>query len=391
MIKMINFLIALMAIFQVASAQETEDLMSDTKQSLYSDILNEERGFWVSLPDSYFQDGNSYKEYPLLIVLDGDSHFNTTSTMVRYMSSDRYRSWKAPEMIVVGIQNVDRRRDYTPEKIITVRENNSGGGEKFLQFLEKELIPHLEQNYRTTPYRILFGHSLSGLLATHAYMKEESLFHAFIAVDPSFGTWDAETMDQKLDTLTQKPFDRYIYFATANWGKRNFSNRDRHLRLFEALNSKSEKDFHAKLEYFENESHSSVPLIAFHNGFSAIFKGYDISYRDVDSPSHLENHFAEISERLSWEFLPPESLVNQLGYSKLRSREDDEKAKSIDYFIMNTKNYPESHNAYSSLGEGYEVLGERSQAVENYTKSLMLYPENEYVKNKLLDLKKKKE
>ncbi|MDE0561263.1 alpha/beta hydrolase-fold protein [Algoriphagus sp. NF] len=390
MIKMINFLIVLMVIFQVASAQESEELRPNTKQSLYSDILNEARGYWVSLPDSYFQEGNSYKEYPLLIVLDGDSHFNTTSTMVRYMSSDRYRSWKAPEMIVVGIQNVDRRRDYTPEKIITVRENNSGGGEKFLQFLEKELIPYLDQNYRTTPYRILFGHSLSGLLATHSYMKEESAFHAFIAVDPSFGTWDSETMDRKLDNLTQKPFDRYIYFATANWGKRNFRNRDRHMRLFEGLKSKSTEEFHAKLEYFENESHASVPLIAFHNGISAIFEGYDISYRDVESPDHLENHFFAISERLSWEFLPPESLVNQLGYSKLRSGNAEEQAQAVEYFIMNTKYYPESQNAFSSLGEAYEVVGNSSLAIENYIKSLMLFPENEYVKNKLANLRQGK-
>jgi predicted alpha/beta superfamily hydrolase len=60
-------------------------------------------------------------------------------------------------MIVVGIQNVDRRRDYTPDKVVTVRENNSGGGESFLSFLEDELIPELDQKYRTAPYRILFG------------------------------------------------------------------------------------------------------------------------------------------------------------------------------------------------------------------------------------------
>src|SRR5690606_29472209 len=119
----------------------------------------------------------------------------------------------------VAIQNVDRRRDYTPDKIITVRENNTGGGDSFLGFLEDELLTELDQKYRTTSYRILFGHSLGGLLATHAYMKEKTLFNSFIAVDPSFGTWDSETMDKKLDSLGEQSFDRYLYIATANWGK----------------------------------------------------------------------------------------------------------------------------------------------------------------------------
>jgi predicted alpha/beta superfamily hydrolase len=93
----------------------------------------------------------------VLIVLDGNVHFKSISGMVNYMSSDLYRSWKIPEMIVVAIQNVDRRRDYTPDKIITVRENNTGGGDSFLSFLEDELIPELDQKYRTEQYRILFG------------------------------------------------------------------------------------------------------------------------------------------------------------------------------------------------------------------------------------------
>ena len=74
------------------------------------------------------------------------------------MSSGASGNRKIPEMIVVAIQNVDRRRDFTPDKIITVRENNSGGGERFLSFLEEELIPVIDQNFRTEPYRILFGH-----------------------------------------------------------------------------------------------------------------------------------------------------------------------------------------------------------------------------------------
>ncbi|MBC8756375.1 tetratricopeptide repeat protein [Kordia sp. YSTF-M3] len=385
--EIIVVLFFLIGMNQVKS-QNDEQIVMGTKHILNSNILNEDREYWVSLPESYSNEQSSYKTYPVLIVLDGNSHFKSITGMVNYMSSGYNGNRKIPEMIVVAIQNVNRRRDFTPDKIITRRKNDSGGGERFLSFLEDELIPELDQKYRTAPYRILFGHSLGGLLATHTYMKEKTLFNSFIAVDPSLGTWDAEIMDKKLAAMTTQSFKRFIYIATANWNKRNIRNRDRHVRLYEALNSKCEGEFPAKLEYFENENHGSVPIIAFHNGISAIFEGYGISYRDVESKELLTQHFQSISQRLSWDFNPPESLVNRIGYRMLRSRNKSDTSKALVFFILNTKNFPNSFNAYDSLGEAYEALGDKKKAIENYKKSLALYPDNEHAKMKVESLKK---
>ena len=376
----------LIGIHQIKS-QDVDQIVIGTKHILHSNILNEDREYWVTLPESYNNEGSSYKSYPVLIVLDGNSHFRSITGMVNYMSSGYNGNIRIPEMIVVAIQNVDRRRDFTPDKIITKRENNSGGGEHFLSFLEDELIPELDQMFRSDPYRILFGHSLGGLLATHAYMKEKTLFNAFIAVDPSFGTWDAETMDKKLDAVTDNSFERFIYIATANWGKRNSRNRDRHVRLYEALNSKCEGEFPGKLEYFENENHGSVPPIAFYNGISAIFDGYGIYYRNIESEVQLSQHFQSLSERLSWEFKPPEYLVNRIGYSMLRSRNENDQSKALSFFRLNTENYPSSFNAFDSLGEAYEALGDTENAINNYEKSLELNPGNERTITKIQSLK----
>ncbi|RAI84852.1 alpha/beta hydrolase-fold protein [Algoriphagus yeomjeoni] len=368
-----------------AKSQDKSTIEIGAKHQLYSTILDEEREFWISLPESYGSEESAYKKYPLLIVLDGSSFYHPVTGMVNYMG----RIGKIPEMIVVGIQNVSRTRDFTPDKIVTARENDFGGGDNFLAFLEKELIPKLDQEYRTEPYRILFGHSLGGLLATHAYMKENTIFNSFMAIDPSFGSWDAKTMDKKLKAVSPQSFNRYIYFATANWGKRNIRNRDRHVRLFESLNSQYEGEFPSKLEYFENEDHSSVPMIAFHNGITSIFEGYGIPYRDVENKEQLTKHFKDISNRLSWTFAPPENLVNRIGYSKLQSRDEAEKSQALEFFILNTENYPTSYNAFDSLGEAYELVGDTSKAIANYEKSLSLNPNNGHAKMKVEELKKK--
>ncbi len=386
--NIIALLFFLIGINQATAQEAAEQIVIGTKLILHSNSLNEDREYWVSLPDSYDNEGASYKKYPVLIVLDGNAHFRSVTGMVNYMSSGYNGNVRIPEMIVVAVQNVNRRRDFTPDKIITRRENDSGGGENFLRFLEDELIPRLDRDYRTAPYRILFGHSLGGLLATHAYMKEKTLFNAFIAVDPSFGTWDAETMDKKLDAVTEQSFERFIYLATANWGKRNIRNRDRHVRLYEALNSKCAGAFPAKLEYFEHENHGSVPPIAFYHGISAIFEGYGIHYRDVESPEQLTQHFQSLSQRLSWDFRPPEYLVNRIGYSKLQSRDESDRSEALEFFILNTENYPESFNAFDSLGEAYEALGDKKNAMENFRKSLELNPNNEHARMKMESLEK---
>ncbi|MFK7954075.1 MAG: alpha/beta hydrolase-fold protein [Ekhidna sp.] len=386
--KIFIALLLLSIVISQAKSQNVESISIGTKHTLRSSILEEDREYWVSLPDSYDQAEVSYKKYPILFILDGNVHFKSIAGMANYMSSDSYRSWKIPEMIIVGIKNIDRRRDYTPDKVVTVRKNNTGGGEAFLSFLERELIPELDQNYRTEPYRILFGHSLGGLLAAHAYTKEETLFNSFIAVDPSFGTWDEDLMDKKLDAVTEHSFDRFIYIATANWGKRNIRNRDRHVRFYEALNSKCEGNFPAKIEYFENENHSSVPTIAFYNGISSIFEGYGISYRDVENKEQLTEHFKLISKKLSWNFIPPEALVNRIGYGMLRSRNENEKSKALAFFILNTENFPNSFNAFDSLGETYESMGDNKKAIVNYKKSLELNPNNDHAKMKIENLVK---
>lgn len=360
---------------QVLPAQDDNPIVIGTKHVLHSEILDEDRAYWVSLPESY----EKTSSYPVLIVLDGHAHFRSITGMVNYMSAGYNGNRRIPEMIVVAIQNVNRNRDYTPDKIITRRPNDFGGGDQFLRFLEEELIPKLDQEYSTVPYRILYGHSLGGLLATHAYLKEKTLFNSFIAVDPSFGSWDAATMDEKLEAVTDQSFNRYIYFATANWGKRNFKNRNRHVRLYEALNSKCKVEFPAKLEYFEEENHGSVPVIAFHNGISSIFAGYGVSYRDIKDKEQLIQHFQTLSQRLSWDFNPPETLVNRIAYSMLRS----DQSKALEFFILNTQNYPNSFNAFDSLGEAYEAVKDQEKAIQNYKKSLALNPNNENARGRL--------
>ena len=374
----------LFALARPVFAQSANEVVIGSQYSIHSEILDETRTYWTSLPDSYDLESSSHKTYPILIVLDGGEHFRYVAGMLGFMSAGRNGSRRVPETIVVGVASTNRERDFTPDRIVTRRENDTGGGDRFLDFLEKELLPVLQDRYRLAPFTVLMGHSLGGLLASHAYLQAETTFDAFLVVDPSFGNWDAATMDQKLDAMTPTSFDRFLYVASANWGSRNLRNRDRHVRFYEALHRRAGPGpFRARLDYFEDENHGSVPMIAFYNGMLALFEGYGMTYRDVTSVEQLTSHYEDISARLSYDVLPPEELVNRVGYRMLRSDDDQQKAAALSFFDLNAVNYPESFNVFDSLGEVHAALGHTREAIESYRRSLELNPGNENARRQL--------
>lgn len=356
-------------------AQSQKQIVIGEKYKIHSEILSEEREYWVSMPSSYTDKAQSYKRYPVLILLDGNTHFNFASTIVNSMSSGNTDKREIPEMIVIGILNVNRERDFTPDKIITRRNNQTGNGDNFLSFLQNELIPAIDNEFRTVPYRVLVGHSLGGLITTHSYLQENSMFNSFICIDPSFGTWDETVMDGKLSGINNEVLTRPLYLATANWGKRNLRNRDRHIRFFESLNSMS-NNLNACQKYYPSKNHSSVVLPAFYDGLSFIFNGYDKSYREVSDIEEVINHYREFSAKHSFEFKPPEELVSRIGYYLMRSDEIKVKQGALKFFKLNIHNYPQSFSAFDSLGEAHFNLGNEGKAIECFQTSLKLNPKN---------------
>ena len=245
---------------------ETDDIIVGSKFVIKSNILDVERTCLISLPDSYNNSSEVDKKYPVIILLDGYTHFKTASGIVHFMSSNRNRNNLMPESIIIAIENVDRERDFTVTKIKTKRPNNMGGGRIFLNFIEKELVPYIDKKYKTEPFRTLVGHSLGGLLTLNSYMDENSVFNAYISIDPSIW-WNEEMMKNKVDSISSISLDKKLYIATANQGEANYErNKQRHDSLYTLITKKSDKPLNVEIKYFDKENHRSVPLIALYQG-----------------------------------------------------------------------------------------------------------------------------
>ena len=156
--------------YAIAIAQTDNRIIIGTVDSVQSKILNEKRKIWVHVPESDPVGLFSSVRYPVVYLLDGDDHFSSVVGMIERMNHSSANP-VSPDMIVVGIPNTNRTRDLTPTKSAIdppfVEDSSmikiSGGGEKFMSFIEKELIPYIDSIYPTAPYRIFIGHSLGGL------------------------------------------------------------------------------------------------------------------------------------------------------------------------------------------------------------------------------------
>lgn len=178
--KTIFLTLTLLLLSFCLKAQNGENITIGKKEVIHSKVLSENRTLWIYTPNITSKNPNPDMRYPVLYLLDGEAHFYSTVGIIQQLSQANGNG-VLPEMIVVGIENTNRFRDLVPSDNLT-KPN------PFIDFLSTELIPHIDRNYNTAPYKILVGHSLGGLMAVDILTNFPDLFNAYIAIDPRCGT-----------------------------------------------------------------------------------------------------------------------------------------------------------------------------------------------------------
>ena len=415
--KSLLFTCFLSVSFLLAGAQQNNAVVIGNMDSIHSQILKEQRKFWVHLPPSARSGQQPKQKYPVVYLLDGDWNFTGVVGMIDLLSSVNGNSF-FPEMIVVGILNTDRFRDLTPTHVTTglwvdsATGKRSGGGDAFMAFIEKELMPHIDSQYPAGRYRMMIGHSLGGLMAINTAIHHRQLFNSYIAIDPSMW-WDRQQLlheaDQALKTSsytgtalflgmahTQVPgMDTTMLQGDTTEGTIHPRSI---LQLSRYISAGKQNGLEAEYRYYDEETHSSVPLIATYDALHFIFKDYQLIIKDnyFNDPafplaSFLKNHYEKITSKYGITaedgsiMLPPEDLVNNQGYYMLSKKEYD---KAEDLFRMNIKNYPAGFAAYSYLGDLYAAKGDKANAIASCKKSLSI-KESADIRKKLEKLKGK--
>ncbi len=271
----IAFMVGAILVFFSGFGQTGDSLVViGKKDSIHSRVMQETRPFWIHLPSSYDDKSGVFEKenYPVLYLLDGDAHFNSVSGLIQIMGGGINGTRVIPDMIVVAIPNTDRTRDLTPTHALKDNAGHelpflktSGGGERFLQFIKTELIPHIDSNFRTMPYRVFVGHSFGGITVINAIYTMPETFNAYIAIDPSLW-WDHQVLLDKARTYFQNASLKTsaLYLGQANTLDASDTSINQHyesIREFALLlETRNRSGIRWKYEYFPDDDHGSVPF-----------------------------------------------------------------------------------------------------------------------------------
>ena len=381
MIRKILFLLFPIALFSYSYGQRSNNISIGTRDSIYSKILNEKREFWISVPNDPENPG---KQYPVVYLLDGDWHFHSFTGIVDHMDEFMGNSL-IPDMIVVGIVNTDRGRDFTPTRD-SVSIMNSGGANAFTDFLDKELIPYIDSLYPSADYRTLVGHSLGGLFAVNTLLKHGSMFDSYLILDPALH-WDGQMLIRQSKALLRlKKFHNInVYMAIAHpmnpridstQAMKDTNNTTLGFRsniLFaNYLRGGHGNNMKFKTKYFENETHSTLTLPGSYEGLKYLFDFYKRPILDVlndSSASIIVAHYKKITRTMGYPILPPSNLISGLAWRyRLDKRYDD----GMNFLEILSKNYPDYPVIYDEMGIIMKETGKTKKSDEYFNKAKKL-------------------
>jgi len=276
--KMTVTLVLIILYFTILSCDFTKEQDSKSKyenivtkyteiKQIESSEIDDTFHVFIRLPKYY---RSSEKRYPVLYLLDGDISFNMTTSVVRYLQFGK----DIPDLIIVApaygtLLNDNeinyRERDYTISDVERFSESN--GGDKYLAFLKKELIPLIDSTYRTNNKRIINGYSLGGLFTINILLTENDLFDSYIAGSPFLINDITELMVlAKNHSFSDK--NKQLFISV---GELEDNNRYK-IHINKLLQELSKKEgLNVKFTEFKDGTHFTCPPEALAYGLKNIF------------------------------------------------------------------------------------------------------------------------
>lgn len=338
------------------------------RDSVFSKLLNEQRQLMIYLPKGAKEGKDTSMRYPVLYVLDGDTHFLSLAGMVDQLS-DQGGNAVIPKMIIVCILNTNRTRDLTPYHIDSSEflpadmAKETGGGENFTRCIKEEIIPFINTHYPVTEYRALVGHSFGGIFALNVLAKHKDLFEDYIVIDPS--TWyDGRKFSTSvIDSLKKGNYsNKSLVVAIANTANEKDTSKVQLMKSSSAEHEKSILEFcnktkfikktglHFNYQYYPDDDHNSVPLIATYNGLRYLFRDFRFSLeylfeKDFSPLTSIPSFYEKLSKKIRHTILPSSQLIELCDFYYTFYKDDKRKAETR---LLYKKLYPDKADAYFS-------------------------------------------
>ena len=323
-----NILLFVFAINSLSSQNLDSLNVSRINDTITSKYLNEKRSLEIQLPRSYYV--KSEKNYPLMIVLDGDYMFNIVAGSVDYLSY-----WgDIPENLVVGINQKNSRFDDS-SVLDNITYTPISSTASFYDFIINEIIPYFSENYRISNFRIIVGQERTANFANFFLLKQNPQIRGVISISPKI----SKNMNRYLAGNLSKINSKIVY--TLSSSKRDFESIFKNVsELKISLDSIENKNFKFESLIFDNENHYILPSVSVPKSIRSTYS----MYSDIDKVEY-DSIISKLDKS------PIDYLKNR--YKRIKDFYDEDKTISVNDFMAIEEYIEENEffNLYNDLSE----------------------------------------
>lgn len=352
------FLFLALSIGFLATAQIKQEIFESFK-------LQERRDVQYYFPENL----DDTKRYPLIIVLDANYLFDQVVATSKFYS----RFHGMPESIIVGINQSKDDLRYED----CAFDPNSGlpseKGKKFFEFLGMELIPYLDLNFSTAPFKMIVGYDITANFQNYWLFKDNSLFNAYVSISPTLAPEMGTRVASRLAAFDKQIFYQLIVEGEKNKGTTAIMEMDKGIKAIE------KETLHYFFDEYKSADHISVATYGIGKAFDNIFgmfkpispKEYKTQILTSEEPvfDYLESKYKGIEDLFG--FSKPVELNDIMAiYAASRKKEDFESLKPLSDLCK--QQYPETMLGFYFEGEYYEQLGEPKKALKTFEKAFQM-------------------
>ena len=333
-----------------------------TKEIFESFKLQERRDVSYYFPEEY----NEEKKHPLIVVLDADYLFDQVVATAKFYS----RFHGMPESIIVGIHQSEGSISFDDCSFDEVSGLPSEKGGKFYEFLGMEIIPYLDLNYSTAPFKMVVGYDITANFENYWLFKDNSLFNAYINISPTLAP-DMETnVPSRLQDMNQQ-----IFYQLIVEGEKS-KQTPRIMAMNNAIKAISKENIHYYFDEYPSADHISIATYGIGKAFDNIFgmfkpispKEYKTQILTAEGPvfDYLENKYKIIEDLFGIKKAVDLNDIMAI-YAGTRKKEDVESLKPLSDLCK--AEFPDTMLGFYFEGEYYEQLGEPKKALRTFEKA----------------------
>jgi hypothetical protein len=270
--------------------------------NIRSSILDEQRRVNVVFPASYAQSPAS-RRYPVVIILDGEVNVPATAAVTDELA----RHGMIPETIIVAIENANgargRVRDLTPPGLSVSGSGLNEGGERFLDFIERELLPAVDRQFRGAEPRTLIGHSSGAVLATYA-AATRSTYRAVIAIDAPIALGENWLAQKLIGRAAAAPTPLRYVSLESRFGWPDASWR--------TLVATAPTAWMLHRETLRLEGHETLYMLGAYLGLREVFSDYSRLVAQEKPAAEVLAYYSALETSFGAQLLPPQRLLRDV-------------------------------------------------------------------------------